>query len=204
MAESGMGCDQRGDLNFAMAIKQHINALVKVVLTFLVMLLGVVPYANAADPISIDNLQAAMQTLNFLDSLPKEGPVNVGVIYASEISNSQPLATETAKAIGAMRGPNNRDIQAVAVSIGDLGHYAGHLDALFLMFGASNHSNEIVTAIRRLRAVSISDDPACMVTKCCVLLVRSAQRVEITLNSALADVAGARFSRIFIMVVKRT
>jgi YfiR/HmsC-like len=204
MAKSGMVCDQRGELNLAMGIKQHINALAKVVLTFLVMMLGVVPYADAAEPISIDNLQAAMQTLNFLDSLPKEGPVNVGVIYASEISNSQLLATETAKAIGAMRGPNKRDVHAVAVSIDDLSHYAGHLDVLFLIFGASNHSSEIVTAIRRLRAVSISDDPACMPAKCCVLLVRSAQRVEITLNSALADVAGARFSPVFIMVVKRT
>jgi hypothetical protein len=183
--------------------KQHINALGKVVFTFLVLLSGVVPYANAAEPVSIDDLQAAVQTLNFLESLPKEGPVNVGVIYASETSNSQLLATETAKAIGAMRGPNKRDIQTVIVSIGDLSHYAGHLDVIFPIFGASNHANEIVAAVRRLRAISISDDPACMATKCCVLLVRSAQRVEITLNSALADVAGARFSRVFIMVVKR-
>jgi hypothetical protein len=37
-----------------------------------------------------------------------------------------------------------------------------------------------------------------------VLLVRSAQRVEITFNSDLAGVAGARFSLVFMMVVKRT
>ena len=187
-----------------MAFKQHDFSLPNLVLTFLGLLFGVVPYANAADPISVDNLQAAVQTLNFLESLPKEGPVTIGVIYASEIPNSQIRATETAKAIGAMRGPNNRDVQGVAVSIDDLSHYAGHLDVIFLLFGASNPSDAIVTAIRRLRAVSISDDPACLATKCCVLLVRSAQRVEITINSALAGAAGARFSLVFMMVVKRT
>jgi hypothetical protein len=199
-----MGCDQPEPLNSAMVFKQLDSSLPKLVLTFLGLLFGVVPYANAADPISIDNLQAAVQTLNFLESLPKEGPVTVGVIYASEIANSQQLAAQAVKAIGTMRGPKNREVQAVGISIDDLSHYAGHLDVIYLLIGASNHPGAIVTAIHRLHAISISDDPACETAKCCVLLVRSAQRVEITLNSALADAAGARFSLVFMMVVKRT
>jgi hypothetical protein len=187
-----------------MVFKQLDSSLPKLVLTFLGLLFGVVPYANAADPISIDNLQAAVQTLKFLESLPKEGPIAVGVIYASEVANSQQLTAEAVKAIGTMRGPNNREVQAVGISIDDLSHYTGHLDVIYLLIGASNHPGAIVTAIRRLRAISISDDPACETTKCCVLMVRSAQRVEITLNSALADAAGARFSLVFMMVVKRT
>src|ERR1700677_4116857 len=111
-----------------MAFKQHDFSLPNLVLTFLGLLFGVVPYANAADPISVDNLQAAVQTLNFLESLPKEGPVTVAVIYASEFANSQQLAAEAVKAIGTMRGPNNREVQAVGISIADLSHYAGHLD----------------------------------------------------------------------------
>jgi hypothetical protein len=187
-----------------MVLKQHDFSLPKLVLTFLGLLFGVMPYAHAADSVSIDNLQAAVQTLNFLESLPKGGPITVGVIYASEIANSQQLTAEAVKAIGTMRGPNNREVKAVGISIDDLSHYAGHLDVMYLLIGASNHSDAIVTAIHRLRAVSISDDPACETTKCCVLLVRSGQRVDITLNSALADAAGARFSLVFMMVVKRT
>jgi hypothetical protein len=187
-----------------MGSKQHNHSLSKLILALAVVIFGVAPNAHAAEPVSIDNLQAAMQTLNFLDSLPKQGPIFVGVVYASEISNSQVQAAEAAKAIGGMRGPNNREVQAVAVSVDDLSRFAGHLDVIYLSLGASNHSDAIVAAIRRLRAISISDDPACMVTKCCVLLVRSAQRVEITLNSALADAARARFSLVFMMVVKRT
>ena len=103
-----------------------------------------------------------------------------------------------------MRGPNNREVQAVGISIDDLSHYAGHLEVIYLSIGASSHPDAIVTAVRRFRAISISDDPACGPAKCCVLLVRSGQHVEITLNSALADTAGARFSLVFMMVVKRT
>jgi hypothetical protein len=187
-----------------MVLKQHDFSMPTLVLTFLGLLFGGVPYARAADSISIDNLQAAVQTLNFLESLSKGGPVTVGVIYASEIANSQQLDAEAVKAISAMRGPNNREVQAVGISIDDLSHYAGHLDVVYLLIGASTHSDAIVTAIRRLRAVSISDDPACETTKCCVLLVRSGRRVEITFNSALADATGARFSLVFMMVVKRT
>jgi hypothetical protein len=204
MPESGMCCDRPEHRIPTMVIGPHVFALPKLVLTFLVLLFGIVPYAHAADSISIDNLQAAVQTLNFLDTLPKEGPVAVGVIYASEVANSQQLAAEAVKAVDAMRGPNNRAVQAVGISVDDLSHYAGHLDVIYLLIGASSHSGAIVTAIRRLRVVSISDDPACETAKCCVLLVRSGQRVEITLNSTLADAAGARFSLVFMMVVKRT
>jgi hypothetical protein len=36
-----------------------------------------------------------------------------------------------------------------------------------------------------------------------VLMVRTGQRVEISLNTELADAVGARFSLVFTMVVKR-
>lgn len=187
-----------------MALKQFMRALSHRGLPFLVLLLWGVPRASAAEPVAIDNLQAAVQTLNFLDSLPKNGPIAIGVVYAPEVANAQLLATETAKALSAMHGPNNRDIQTVVMTIDEVSRYAGHLDVVYLVGGVSGHSNMIVSALRRLRAISISDDPACMVAACCVLLVRSGQRVEITLNSTLAGAAGARFSMVFMMVVKHT
>jgi hypothetical protein len=61
----------------------------------------------------------------------------------------------------------------------------------------------ILEAILHHRLVSISDDPICIQEKCCVLMVRAGQRVEITLNTALADAVGARFSLVFTMAVKR-
>jgi hypothetical protein len=131
-----------------MALKQSMRALSNRVLPLLVMLLWGFPYANAAEPVSIDNLQAAVQTLKFLDSLPKDGPIAIGVIYAPEVSNAQLLATETSKALSAMRGPNNRDIQTVVMTTDEVSHYAGHLDVVYLLVGVSNHSNIIVPPAR--------------------------------------------------------
>jgi YfiR/HmsC-like len=186
-----------------MKCQQYISAIPSLIITFFVMLFGVVPPAYALDQISVDNLQAAMRTLSFLESLPKEGTIAVGVVYSSDIPTTQVLAVETAKAIGAIRGPNSRTLQPIVLSSNDLGKFEGHLDVVFLVMGSSKHPEVILDAIRRLRLMSVSDDPVCLDTKCCVLMVRTGQRVEISLNTALADAVGARFSLVFTMVVKR-
>jgi hypothetical protein len=110
---------------------------------------------------------------------------------------------ETAKSIGYMRGPNSRPLQAVAISTTELDKFLGHLDVIFLMPGASKHSEVILDAMHRHHLMSISGDPACADERCCVLMVSSGQRVEIYLNTALAEAVGARFSLVFTMVVKR-
>jgi hypothetical protein len=155
------------------------------------------------DQVAVDNLQAAMRTLSFLESLPKEGAIAVGVVYPYDIATTQVLAAEIAKAIGTMRGPNSRKLQPVVLSSSTLTKFEGHLDVIFLVMGASKHPEVILGAMHRLQLVSISDDPICVDTKCCVLMVRAGQRVEISLNTALADDVGARFSLVFTMVVKR-
>jgi hypothetical protein len=73
---------------------------------------------------------------------------------------------------------------------------------LYLMAGASSHSAIILDCVRRHHLVTLSDDPLCAVTQCCVIAVRAGPRVEISLNTALADAVGARFSLVFTMVVK--
>ena len=167
------------------------------------MLFAFVPPMHAMDKASSDSLQAAIRTLNFLESLPREGVIVVGVVYPSDIPNAQGLAVETAKCIGDMRGPNSRPLQAVPLSTIELGKFLGHLDVIFLMPGAAKHSEVILDAMHRHHLMSISGDPACADARCCVLMVSSGQRVEISLNTALAEAVGARFSLVFTMVVKR-
>jgi hypothetical protein len=186
-----------------MRCQQHITRVPAFIITFFAMLFGVVPRAHAIDQISVDNLQAAMRTLSFLESLPKAGTIVVGVIYPSDVPSTQALAMETAKAIGSMRGPDGRTLQSLVLSTNDLGKFEGHLDVLFLVMGSSRHADAIMEVMRSHRLVSISDDPACVDARCCVLMVRTGQRVEISLNTALADAVGARFSLVFTMVVKR-
>ncbi len=183
--------------------EQSIAGASVLLVTFLVMLFGAMPTAYCADKVSADDLEAAMRTLNFLESLPKDGAIVVGVVYPSDVPAGKGLAAQTAKIISGIRGPGSRQFQTLVVSTDDLAHFDGHLDALFLVTGCSKHSDVILEAILRHHLVSISDDPICIEAKCCVLTVRAGQRVEITLNTALADAVGARFSLVFTMVVKR-
>ena len=173
------------------------------IVALFVALFGILPTARAVDRASVDNLQASVRTLGFLESLPKEGTIVVGVIYPDDLPATKVLAAEAAQVIGSLRGPNFRILQPLVLSTNDLTQFEGHLDLLVLVMGASKHPEVILDAMRRHRLVSISDDPVCVDTKCCVLMVRTGQRVEIFLNTVLADAVGARFSLVFTMVVKR-
>jgi hypothetical protein len=173
------------------------------IVTFFVVLFGIVPPANALDQATVDNLQAAVRALSFLESLAKEGNIVVGVVYPSDIPTSEDLAAQAAKVIASMRGPNSRTLQPIVLSTNNLAQFGGHLDVLFLLAGTAKHSDAIVSTMRLHHLVSISDDPLCVDSNCCVLMVHTGQRVEISLNTALADVVGARFSLVFMMVVKR-
>jgi hypothetical protein len=172
------------------------------ILTLFVMLVGV-RRASAMDRASIDDVQAAMRTLSFLESLPKDGPLVVGVVYPSDTPNAQAVAEATAQLIGTLHGPNARPLQPHLISTSELSQFQGHLDVLFLMVGASSHSVVILDCIRRHHLVTLSDDPLCASAQCCVITVRTGEHVEITLNTALADAVGAHFSLVFTMVVKR-
>ena len=144
-----------------------------------------------------------MRTLNFLESLPPKGVIVIGVIYAPDVPGSQSLAVETAKTIATMHGPSSRTLQPVVLSPAGLDKFEGRLDVILLTPGVSRHPERIMGAMVRLHLVSISDDPLCMDTGCCVLMVRTGQQVEISLNTSLAEAVGARFSMVFMMVVKR-
>jgi hypothetical protein len=71
------------------------------------------------------------------------------------------------------------------------------------MPGMSAEAPAIVEAIRRRHILSVSNDPTCLETNCCVLMVRANPQVEIILNSAMAQAVGADFSTVFAMIVKR-
>jgi hypothetical protein len=185
-----------------MRSQKSLPKIFALLLTMFVMSFGGQP-AHAMDQVSMDNVQAAMRTLSFLESLPKAGAIVVGVVYSSDIPDAQAEAEATAQLIGRIHGENSRTLQPVVIATNALAQFQGHLDVLFLMVGASRHSALILDCIRRHRLVSISDDPFCTDAQCCVITVRTGQRVEISLNTGLSDAVGARFSLVFMMVVKR-
>src|SRR5580698_9839791 len=124
--------------------QQYITGLPILIITFFVVLFGVVTPSHAIDRVSVENLQAAMRTLSFLESLPKEGTIVVGVIYPADLPATKVLAGEAAQVIGSLRGANFRILQPLVLSTNDLTQFEGHLDLLVLVMGASKHPEVIL------------------------------------------------------------
>lgn len=200
---SGEEDKQHGSYKYPMPLCSQRRGPFVLRIMFLATTVLVGQRADAVDQVSLDNLQASMRALNFLESLPAAGAIVVGVVYAPEIPGSQAAAMEIARNLSAMRGPNSRTVQTIVISPRDLDVFQGRLNVIFLSVGVSMHPERILGAMSRLHLVSISDDPACIDNRSCVLMVRTGQQVEISLNTSLADAVGARFSLVFMMMVKR-
>ena len=117
-------------------------------------------------------------------------------------------AARTAELLNAQQGPNSTTFKALTIAVGALAQAQDRLDVLFIADGGSapipRTRRRIIDVVRwRRRVISISSDPACLETKCCVLMVHSNGKVDIVLDTALADAAGAHFSPVFAMMVKR-
>ena len=63
-------------------------------------------------------------------------------------------------------------------------------------------SSAIVDVARRRHLLVMSNDPTCLDQRSCMLMVRDTGRVEIVLDSALAQSAGVSFSSVFTMMVQ--
>jgi hypothetical protein len=172
-------------------------------LSAMVLSLALLARASAADgSVSPADLQAAAHTLGFLEGLPREARLVVGVVYADSAPGAQSAAQQAAVLLAEMRGPNAAPLQAAAIPLDDLPQYPDPLHVLYLMPGAAEHAATVVDVIRDRRIVSISQDPRCLETRCCVLLVRGRQRVDIVLDTALMVAVGARFSTVFTLMVR--
>jgi hypothetical protein len=156
-----------------------------------------------AEAVTPADLQAVTNALGFLNNLPRGGPIVVGIVYGSDTADARARAAQVASALESLRGPNDSSFRAVIMSVRDLTTTAGHLDAVFLLPGTLGQAAAIGDAARRRQVITISTDPSCMDAKCCVLMVRSAGRVHIVLDMAMADSVGANFSSVFEMMVER-
>ena len=161
------------------------------------------PSARAADAIAAADLQAATRTLGFLDSLRDHTTISIGVVYGASVRDGKNSAAQIAGTLATMRGPGSSTIHTNIVPVEELAQNTQHYDALYLMPGVAANGAQIADAVRRLHAVSISSDPACLVAKYCVLMVQAGSGVNIVLDTALAAAAGAQFSSVFTMMVKR-
>jgi hypothetical protein len=159
--------------------------------------------AHALVEISTEDLQAIARSLGFLDSLPHDGTIVVGIVYPPD---AEAAAAQTAEKLNAIQGPNSTIFKAQSIPVGMLAQNQGRLDALLLehdVCADPANAQAVTDAVHRRQVVSISSNPECLATKCCVLMVHADRKVEIVLDTALAESAGAHFSSVFTMMVKR-
>lgn len=155
--------------------------------------------APAVEAVSTDDLQAVARTLQFLESLPRSGTLKVGVVYGAD----RRTADEAARQFGAMTAPSGTSFEVMTIPAAELERFPEHLDLLLLLPGALSNAAAIASTVRTRHVTSISIDPACLETHCCVLMVRSGERTDVVLDTAVAESAGAHFSTVFTMLVKR-
>jgi len=184
-------------------MKGYFRKFVPLALATVFAALSVIYPARAAPDVSIAELQAVAHALGFLEGVPRSGTIEIGIVYNAGEPDGRALALQTAGRLTSISGPNQTTFKAVIIPTADLLQGTDQLDAVFLNPGTSNEAATITDAVKRRHLVSISDDPACLDTGCCVLMVRINGPVEIVLHTALAEIVGARFSTIFKMMVKR-
>jgi len=166
----------------------------------LAMLLGA--SASAAE-VSVADLQAAMRALGFLTALQNRSTITVGVVYAGGDADSKALAGRTAAMLTRLKGPGSSTVSANVVAVQELSQNAVHVDALYLMPLPADGGHTVSEFVKRQSVVSISNDPGCMETRACVLLVQARSNMSIVLDTALAQAADVKFSTVFTMLVKR-
>src|SRR5882757_6773883 len=103
----------------------------------LVLLLGAAPAAYAANDVTVADLQAAARALGFLDPLPRDQTIVVGIVFASGLTNARALAVQTAEQFKAIPGPNHTSFQTEIIAVDGLTQFTNRLDALFLLPGSS-------------------------------------------------------------------
>lgn len=158
--------------------------------------------ARAADDITSSDLEAAGRAIAFLNNLPNDGTIVVGIV-AVETPDGRAKAAQAAALFERVQRPGVTTFRTVLIGAKDLAQTTGRLDAILLMPNQVIPAGDIANAVRRRHVASISTDPSCIGAKCCVLLVQTAGRVRIVLNTALANAVGAQFSSIFMMMVER-
>jgi len=169
----------------------------------LLLLSGNVDATHASADVTDADLNAGARALSFLDTRPHDGTIAVGVVYSTAASDGKAVAQRVADRLSDLSGPNTARFQPTLVPIETLSELPEHLDVLYVMPGLSDSAAAIIQVARQRHLLTISSDPACLETKFCVLMVRVERRVEIVLDTALADAVGAHFPSVFMILVTR-
>ena len=165
------------------------------------MVVALAAPASALDVSHVD-VEAAVQTFGFTEGLLRRPSVSVTVIYKAGDAESKALAQRIALLFAEQSGPHSSTIVASALSNVELAQNPRRMDVLYILPGIGDAGRVIGDYVRRQHVLSISNDPACLTTQCCVLMVRG-DSGNIVLDSGMANDADMKFAAVFTMMVKR-
>jgi hypothetical protein len=159
--------------------------------------------ARATGVVTGEDLQAISNALGFLGELSHGAPITVAVVYAFDAQDAKLQAAQTAATLNTIAGPNHSTFRSEILAVKDLAQTTNHYDVVLLMPSTMSQGAILGEIARRKRLVTISTSPVCIETHCCVLMVNADGRVQIVLDTALADLVDAHFSSVFEMMVER-
>jgi hypothetical protein len=152
-----------------------------------------------ADEITPADLHAIVNALGFLNGLPHGAPITVGLAFGADIK----AASQTGAALEAIPGPAQSSFKTIPIAVRDLMLAPAHFDVLLIMPDAVGQVTAVAEAARHRKLMTVATDVSCLEHGACVLMVHSAGRVHIVLDTQLANAVGANFSSVFTMMVER-
>ncbi len=164
-----------------------------------VILVAAFPQVAAAE-FSAKDGQIIGRTLSYTGS-GLTGVAVIGVVFVPADHASRQEAERIRAVIGDEMPTGRIRLQARLVPVDQLGAVTG-VNALYITSGLSDSTNAVFDAARRLQALTISNDLACVKSGCCVVGFSSEPTVQILLNQGAAEQIGVHFLQAFRMLVR--
>jgi hypothetical protein len=160
---------------------------------------GFTPAVAQAD-VQAKNLLAAVRALTFLEN-PPHGTVDLGIIRDPADADSVRDADAARSIIGQGLLIGDLTVRARMLSPEDVSSANGL--AALLVTGRNQVVFNAVAALATGRSMPVfSVDPACIEANACALWVKSEPRIQLFINSRVAQRENLRFTQTFSMMVK--
>ncbi len=180
------------------------SLVVKIILIALIcsVLLGSVSGANAAVPTSQD-VKAIVSTLGYVRGLDvRENIVRIGVVYNASDAQSQKAADAMVTLFkGGIQGKKVK-VMASLLEVKNL-NQAKDFQVLFVAEGTDAFFPQIAQVAREHHIASISNQLACVTSRCCMLAIDTSKGMEVYLNEEILEDLGFDVDAAFRFMVKR-
>lgn len=167
-------------------------------ITFTIIVLAfclMVASKGAHAEVTQKDFQTIIRTIGFLQNAPASNSV-FAIIYNPEDKGSAQDARELSKMIR----DANKSLIPRLVPVSDTSQIKDS-QFVFVTNGLQSYHSKLAPALRDYKTLSFTLDRSCIEDKCCAIYINSRNKVEIVINKAATEAAGAEFKPVFLMMV---